>query len=173
MLFVKSDSVFLRFPWLLTSLYCSSLIDFMPLIYFDTLWKHQKTRGFLMFSGRGYQKRSVAWNGLIEIVLCGTRLIRQNWKFRKKTLVHCCLLHLRPDWMCPSTMPWIMEVVVTDIKEKDFQTFFSICYFSLKKILQIWLLISNNFWCFWFLQFSKVLSCRLTDLYWLLWQICF
>ena len=91
-MFVKSDSVFLRFPWLLTSLYCSSLIDFMPLIYFDTLWKHQKTRGFLMFSGRGYQKRSVTWNGLIEIVLCGTRLIRQNWKFRKKlgsTVAYC------------------------------------------------------------------------------------
>ena len=27
------------------------LTHFMPLISFDTPWKHQKTRGFLMFSG--------------------------------------------------------------------------------------------------------------------------
>ena len=34
------------------------LTHFMPLISFDTPWKHQKTRGFLMFSG--YIKR-VKW----------------------------------------------------------------------------------------------------------------
>ena len=43
------------------------LIHFMPLVSFYTPWKHQKTKGFLMFSGdvfRGYRKRPVAWNRL-------------------------------------------------------------------------------------------------------------
>ena len=35
----------------------------MPLISFDTPWKHQKARGFLMFSGV-IEIKSVAWNGL-------------------------------------------------------------------------------------------------------------
>ena len=38
------------------------LTHFMPLISFDTPWKHQKTGCLLMFSGG--IKRSVAWNGL-------------------------------------------------------------------------------------------------------------
>ena len=37
----------------------SPLTHLMPLISFDTPWKHQKT-----FVFRGYQKRWVAWNGL-------------------------------------------------------------------------------------------------------------
>ena len=46
------------------------LTHFMPLVSFDTPWKHQKTSGFPMFSGgiesvfRGYRKRPVPWNGL-------------------------------------------------------------------------------------------------------------
>ena len=39
------------------------LTHFMPLISFDTPWKHQKTRGFSDVF-REYQKRSVSWNGL-------------------------------------------------------------------------------------------------------------
>ena len=35
------------------------------LVSFYTLWKHQKTSGFLMFLG-GIKKRSVAWNGSIN-----------------------------------------------------------------------------------------------------------
>ena len=34
----------------------------MPLVTFDTPWKHQKTKGSDVF--RGYGKRPVAWNGL-------------------------------------------------------------------------------------------------------------
>ena len=37
----------------------------MGLVSFYTLWKHQKTSGFL-FLGGIYRKRSVPWNGLIE-----------------------------------------------------------------------------------------------------------
>ena len=33
------------------------------LLAFNTLWIHQKTRGFLVFP-RGYRKRPVTWNGL-------------------------------------------------------------------------------------------------------------
>ena len=33
----------------------------MPLVFLYTTWKHQKNKGFLMFSG-GYTKGSVAWN---------------------------------------------------------------------------------------------------------------
>ena len=36
----------------------------MSLASFNTSWKHQKTRGFWMFSGR-YGKRSVMWNELM------------------------------------------------------------------------------------------------------------
>ena len=38
---------------------------FAPLVSFYTPWKHQKTRGFLIFSG-GYRKRAVVRNGLIR-----------------------------------------------------------------------------------------------------------
>ena len=39
------------------------LIHFIPLISFDTAWKHRKRWFSNVF--RGYGKRSVAWNGLI------------------------------------------------------------------------------------------------------------
>ena len=42
------------------------LTHFMPLISFDTPWKHQKNSGFLMFSGG--PKTSVTWNGLKRIL---------------------------------------------------------------------------------------------------------
>ena len=42
------------------------LTHFMPLISFDTPWKYQKTSDFPSDVSRGYQKRSVAWNGLIR-----------------------------------------------------------------------------------------------------------
>ena len=45
---------------------CGLLTHFMSLISFDTPWKHQKASDFLMFY-RGYQKGSVAWNGLISM----------------------------------------------------------------------------------------------------------
>ena len=47
----------------LSSIHCHIVVHFMTLVSFYTLWKHQKTSGFLMFSG-GYRKRLVAWNGL-------------------------------------------------------------------------------------------------------------
>ena len=37
-----------------------TLIHFMPLVSFDTPWKHQKTSGFLMFSGVKRDK----WHGM-------------------------------------------------------------------------------------------------------------
>ena len=36
---------------------------FSPLLLFHTLWKHQKTRRFLMFLGR-HGKKTMIWNGL-------------------------------------------------------------------------------------------------------------
>ena len=42
----------------------SVLIHFMPLVSFYTPWKHQKTRGFLMFTGVN-KKKLVVWNELI------------------------------------------------------------------------------------------------------------
>ena len=41
------------------------LTYFMPLVSFDTPWKHQKTSGFLMFSGTS--KETSDWNGLSGI----------------------------------------------------------------------------------------------------------
>ena len=43
------------------------LTHFVPLIFFDTPWKHQKARGFFDVF-RGYQKRSVIRNGLITVL---------------------------------------------------------------------------------------------------------
>ena len=37
---------------------------FYATVSFYTPWKHQKIRGFLMFSGGIYRKGAVAWNGL-------------------------------------------------------------------------------------------------------------
>ena len=46
----------------------SLLTHFMPLISFDTPWKHQKTSGFSDVF-KGYQKKSVAWNGFRRQIL--------------------------------------------------------------------------------------------------------
>ena len=84
------------------------LTHFMPLISFDTPWK--QAREILWFSDvfRGYQKRSVAWNGLTMHKLwsenawqdqihfnstCQSILksFRLHWKFvkkQKKTFLH-------------------------------------------------------------------------------------
>ena len=39
----------------------NGLTHFMPLISFDTSWKHQKTRGFLMFSGVSIEISGMKW----------------------------------------------------------------------------------------------------------------
>ena len=47
-----------KLVWSITNWFLS---HFMPLVYFCTPWKHQKTTGFLMFSGD--TERIIAWNG--------------------------------------------------------------------------------------------------------------
>ena len=39
----------------------NALTHFMPLIFFDTPWKHQKTAGFLMFSGVSNEISGLEW----------------------------------------------------------------------------------------------------------------
>ena len=46
-----------------TSLYSLSTHDIWPIFPFYTPWKHQKTFGFLVFSG-GYEMRILASDGL-------------------------------------------------------------------------------------------------------------
>ena len=67
--------IFNIFLWTQTAAYESIIFEpestllclthFMPLISFDTPWKHQKPERLSVF--RGYKKRSVAWNGLIVL----------------------------------------------------------------------------------------------------------
>ena len=40
----------------------TSLTHFMPLVFYDTHWKHRKSEVFWCF--QGYRKRPVVWNGL-------------------------------------------------------------------------------------------------------------
>ena len=76
------------------------LTHFMPLVYFDAPWKHQKTSENLCFSDvfRGYRKRPVAWNGLsrdnngassmkicMRLLWCAIDLCR----YRAKTCLKC------------------------------------------------------------------------------------
>ena len=48
--FTNIHTIFHKQRFFSTPPHCC-LIHFMPLISFDTPWKHQKTSGFLMFSG--------------------------------------------------------------------------------------------------------------------------
>ena len=64
------------------------LTHFMSLVSFYTPWKHQKTRGFLMFSGRfsdvfrEYSKRPMAWNGLYGLTNVNYwGSVSEFWKF--------------------------------------------------------------------------------------------
>ena len=65
----------------------------MSLVFFYTLWKHQQTRGFLMFS-EGYRKRPAGWNRLVlgntklhgrssifKLVIGPKKMAKQNTQF--------------------------------------------------------------------------------------------
>ena len=45
------------------------LTHFMPLIYFDTPWKHQKTYGFLMFSGVSKEISGTKWVSIYDDIV--------------------------------------------------------------------------------------------------------
>ena len=53
-----------------------SLKHFIPLLYFYTSWKHQKTRFADVF--RDYRKRPVVWNALIREAFIKTWLIKKH-----------------------------------------------------------------------------------------------
>ena len=55
--------------------YFLSLKHFIPLLYFYTSWKHQKTRFADVF--RDYRKRPVVWNALIREAFIKTWLIKK------------------------------------------------------------------------------------------------
>ena len=56
--------------------WCDSLFWFNPFHAADLFWpwEHQKTRFSNVF--RGYQKRSVAWNGLSSVYTCRSTLVQ-------------------------------------------------------------------------------------------------
>ena len=55
----------------------------MPLISFFTTWNHQKTSGFLMFSGG--VERPVAWNWWIDLYVQLSVQLESEFPFRKLT----------------------------------------------------------------------------------------
>ena len=58
----------------------------MPMISFVTHWKHQKTSGFLMFSG-GIKRDQVTWNGFTSLITCSfiNKLINiPTWRKRNQ-----------------------------------------------------------------------------------------
>ena len=71
-----------------------NLIRFFPIFPLYTPWKHQKTRGFLMFSG-GYKKGTLETNGLMFFIVgkafvintfqccCGLQIVYWISTFRK------------------------------------------------------------------------------------------
>ena len=73
-----------KLVWSITNWFLS---HFMPLVYFCTPWKHQKTTGFLMFSGD--TERIIAWNGFNgtwKIILPNLFWATQQWGFREQFL---------------------------------------------------------------------------------------
>ena len=54
------------------------LYPFHSAASFYSRWKHQKTRGFLMFSG-GIERELVVWNGLTYLCICLSNPTRSSW----------------------------------------------------------------------------------------------
>ena len=54
------------------------LYPFHSAASFYSRWKHQKTRGFLMFSG-GIERELVAWNGWTYLCICLSNPTRSSW----------------------------------------------------------------------------------------------
>ena len=67
----------------------TSLTHLMPLVFYDTHWKHQKIRGFLMFSGVSKETSGVKWvkdkstviKGSSPNFLCKNKLIAERCRF--------------------------------------------------------------------------------------------
>ena len=66
----------------------------MPLVSFDTPWKHQKT---FVFSDvfRGYRKRPVAWNGLRRP---GNALVFLSVKKMESKVIEIQFYAFKEDW---------------------------------------------------------------------------
>ena len=73
------------------------LTHLCPMVPFYTPWKHQKTKGFLMFLG-WYKIKTLTWNGTQSFTLSFEKLT--NWNiFGEKVLVYswkvfCCYFTL-------------------------------------------------------------------------------
>ena len=95
-----------------------SIIRVLPLVFFYTPWKHQKTFGFLMFS-RGYRKRSVAWNGLIQwSCFCNNfRLISKNESIlctlQVIEIAELVGLYVEPNVFCKLILPYIESITTS------------------------------------------------------------
>ena len=82
-------------------LFTKYLTHFVPLISFDTPWKHQKTRSFLMFSGgiKRDQWHEIGWKKNVFGVLCIIyHFVRRSLKYFAKKLIFRIFLNVNLNY---------------------------------------------------------------------------
>ena len=105
--FIDTSSDIANYGW-----YCEKLTHFQPVFRFYTPWKHEKTGGFLMFSGGGggYRSRTLVENELIDNMELTIRKIFDWFKYNSlkanATKWHFFLLsnksyYLHKLWLLP------------------------------------------------------------------------
>ena len=92
------------------------LTHFMPLVSFDTPWKHQKNQRFSNVF-RGYRKRPVAWNGLTRLRLGLSHLREQKFKNNfQDTLNPLCTC----GWEVENICHFFLHCLISLLKETLF-----------------------------------------------------